>query len=154
MTISQLKYCLAVAEHRNFTTAAEHVFVTQPTLSMQIQKLENELDLKIFDRTQKPIGLTFIGEKIIAQAKLIVSESDRIQDVIDQEKGIIGGDFKLGIIPTVMPTLLPMFLKSVLNEFPNLNLEIQEMSTKQIIENLEKGLLLSLIHISEPTRRP
>ena len=106
MTISQLKYCLAVAEHRNFTTAAEHVFVTQPTLSMQIQKLENELDLKIFDRTQKPIGLTFIGEKIIAQAKLIVSESDRIQDVIDQEKGIIGGDFKSGIIPTVMPLSL------------------------------------------------
>ncbi|MDG1723904.1 MAG: hydrogen peroxide-inducible genes activator [Flavobacteriaceae bacterium] len=141
MTITQLKYCIAVAEYRNFTTAAQHVYVTQPTLSMQIQKLEQELDLKIFDRTQKPIGLTAVGEKIIQQAHLIVAESDRIQDVIQQEKGVIGGNFKLGIIPTVMSTLLPLFLQTVLKAYPKLILEIEEMPTQQIIENLEKGTL-------------
>ena len=138
MTITQLKYCIAVAEHRNFTTAAQHVYVTQPTLSMQIQKLEQELDLKIFDRAQKPIGLTAVGEKIIEQARLIVAESDRIQDVIQQEKGVIGGSFKLGIIPTVMSTLLPLFLQTVLKAYPKLVLEIEEMPTQQIVENLEK----------------
>ena len=141
MTITQLKYCIAVAEHRNFTTAAQHVHVTQPTLSMQIQKLELELDLKIFDRTQKPIGLTAVGEKIIQQAHLIVAESDRIQDVIQQEKGLIGGSFKLGIIPTVMSSLLPLFLQTVLKVYPKLILEIEEMPTKQIIEHLENGTL-------------
>ncbi len=157
MTITQLKYCIAVAEHRNFTTAADHVFVTQPTLSMQIQKLEQELDLKIFDRSQKPIGLTAVGEKIIQQAHLIVAEADRMQDVIQQEKGVIGGSFKLGVIPTIMPTLLPMFLQTVLKAFPKLVLEIEEMPTQQIIENLEKGTLdagilatpLELEHILE-----
>ena len=120
MTITQLKYCIAVAEHRNFTTAAEYVHVTQPTLSMQIQKLEQELNLTIFDRAQKPIALTAIGKKIIDQAKLIVGESDRMLDVVDQEKGIIGGTFTLGIIPTIMPTLLPMFLQTVLKSYPQL----------------------------------
>lgn len=141
MTITQLKYCIAVAEHRNFTTAAEYAFVTQPTLSMQIQKLEQELDLTIFDRTQKPIGLTAVGKKIIEQAKLIVAESERMLDVVDQEKGVIGGTFKLGIIPTIMPTLLPMFLQTVLKAYPQLVLEIEEMPTQQILEHLEKGTL-------------
>lgn len=141
MTITQLKYCIAVAEHRNFTTAAEHAFVTQPTLSMQIQKLEQELDLIIFDRAQKPIGLTEVGRKIIEQAKLIVSESERMLDVVEQEKGLIGGTFKLGIIPTIMPTLLPMFLQTILKAYPQLALEIEEMPTQQILEHLEKGTL-------------
>ena len=141
MTITQLKYCIAVAEHRNFTTAAEYVHVTQPTLSMQIQKLEQELNLTIFDRAQKPIALTAIGKKIIDQAKLIVGESDRMLDVVDQEKGIIGGTFKLGIIPTIMPTLLPMFLQTVLKSYPQLALEIEEMPTHLILERLENGTL-------------
>jgi LysR family hydrogen peroxide-inducible transcriptional activator len=141
MTITQLKYCIAVAEHRNFTIAAEHAFVTQPTLSMQIQKIEQELGVKIFDRTQKPIGLTAVGEKIIMQAKLIVAESTRMLDVVEQEKGVIGGTFKLGIIPTVMPTLLPMFLQTILKAYTELKLEIEEMPTHQIIEQLEKGTL-------------
>ncbi len=141
MTITQLKYCIAVAEHRNFTTAAEYVHVTQPTLSMQIQKLEQELKLTIFDRAQKPIALTAIGKKIIDQAKLIVGESDRMLDVVDQEKGIIGGTFTLGIIPTIMPTLLPMFLQTVLKSYPQLALEIEEMPTHLILERLENGTL-------------
>ena len=112
MTITQLYYVLAVAENQNFTKAAEKCFVTQPTLSMQIQKLEDELDILIFDRSKKPIELTDVGRKIVNQAKNIVNESYRIKDIVDQQKGFIGGEFKLGIIPTVMPTLLPMFLKT------------------------------------------
>ena len=82
MTITQLKYVLAVAEYKNFTQAAEHSFVTQPTLSMQIQKLEEELEVTIFNRKKKPIQLTPIGEKIIQQARLIVDESERINDIV------------------------------------------------------------------------
>ena len=107
MTITQLHYVLAIAEHRNFTKAAAKCFVTQPTLSTQIQKLEDELDILIFDRSKKPIELTDVGRKIVNQAKNIVAESERIQDIVDQQKGFVGGEFRLGIIPTVMPTLLP-----------------------------------------------
>ena len=141
MTITQLKYVLAVAEHQNFTKAAAHVFVTQPTLSMQIQKLEEELSILIFDRSKKPIELTEVGEKIVNQAKNIVNESERMQDVVDQEKGFIGGDFRLGIIPTVMPTLLPMFLKSFIRKYPKVHLKIEELTTAEIIIKLNDGHL-------------
>ncbi|HLV93301.1 MAG TPA: LysR substrate-binding domain-containing protein [Aequorivita sp.] len=139
MTITQLKYVLAVAEHQNFTRAAENVFVTQPTLSMQIQKLEEELDILIFDRTKKPIELTEVGKKIVDQARNIVNESERMQDVVDQEKGYIGGLFRLGIIPTVMPTLLPMFLKTFSNRYPKVQLKIEELNTDEIITQLNEG---------------
>ena len=141
MTITQLKYVLAVAEHQNFTKAAAHVFVTQPTLSMQIQKLEEELSILIFDRSKKPIELTEVGEKIVNQARNIVNESERMQDVVDQEKGFIGGDFRLGIIPTVMPTLLPMFLKSFIKKYPKVHLKIEELTTAEIIIKLNDGHL-------------
>ncbi len=141
MTITQLKYLLAVAEYKNFTLAAEHSFVTQPTLSMQIQKLEDELDVTIFNRKKKPIELTSIGVKIIQQAKLIVDESERINDIVDQQKGFIGGEFKLGIIPTIMPTLLPIFLKNFLNKYPKVKLIIEELTTEDIIKKLSEGHL-------------
>jgi LysR family hydrogen peroxide-inducible transcriptional activator len=139
MTITQLKYVLAVAEYKNFTIASEHCFVTQPTLSMQIQKLEEELDTQIFNRKKKPIQLTEIGVKIIDQAKIIVNESNRITDIVDQQKGFVGGDFKLGIIPTVMPTLLPLFLKSFIKKYPKVNLKIEELTTEDIIKKLADG---------------
>lgn len=141
MTITQLKYVLAVAEHQNFTKAAEKTFVTQPTLSMQIQKLEQELDILIFDRGKKPIELTAVGKKIVEQARSIVNESERMQDVVDQEKGYIGGAFKLGIIPTVMPTLLPMFLKTFSNRYPKVQLRIEELNTDEIIAQINEGYL-------------
>ena len=127
MTITQLKYVLAVAEHQNFTKAAKHVFVTQPTLSMQIQKLEEELDIQIFDRSKKPIQLTEVGKKLVIQARNIVNESNRMQDVVDQQKGFIGGEFSLGIIPTVMPTLLPMFLNTYIKKYPKVKLKIIQL---------------------------
>lgn len=141
MTITQLKYVLAVAEHQNFTKAAEKTFVTQPTLSMQIQKLEDELEILIFDRSRKPIELTAVGKKIVEQARNIVNESERMQDVVDQEKGFIGGTFKLGIIPTVMPTLLPMFLKNFSNRYPKVQLKIEELNTDEIITKINDGYL-------------
>ena len=139
MTITQLKYVLAVAEHQNFTIASEHCFVTQPTLSMQIQKLEEALETKIFNRNKKPIQLTEIGRKIVEQAKIIVDESNRINDIVDQQKGFIGGDFKLGIIPTIMPTLLPIFLKSFIKKYPKINLKIEELTTEEIVKKLSDG---------------
>lgn len=139
MTITQLKYVLAVAEYKNFTIASEHCFVTQPTLSMQIQKLEDELDTKIFNRNKKPIQLTEIGIKIIEQAKIIVDESNRITDIVEQQKGYIGGDFKLGIIPTIMPTLLPLFLKTFIKKYPKINLKIEELTTEEIVKKLTDG---------------
>ncbi|MBP0905379.1 LysR substrate-binding domain-containing protein [Mariniflexile gromovii] len=141
MTITQLYYVLAVAENQNFTKAAEKCFVTQPTLSMQIQKLEEELDIQIFDRSKKPIELTDVGRKIVTQARNIVNESYRIQDIVDQQKGFIGGEFKLGIIPTVMPTLLPMFLKNFIKKHPKIKLKIEELTTEEIIERLKDGHL-------------
>ena len=141
MTITQLYYVLAVAENKNFTKAAEKCFVTQPTLSMQIQKLEDELDILIFDRSKKPIELTEVGQKIVAQAKNIVNESLRIQDIVDQQKGFVGGEFKLGIIPTIMPTLLPMFLKTFIKKYPGIKLKIEELTTEDIIYKLNEGHL-------------
>lgn len=141
MTITQLQYVLAVAEHKNFTLAAEKCFVTQPTLSMQIQKIEEELGIQIFDRSKKPIQLTDIGQKIVNQSKNIVNEANRIQDIVDQQKGFIGGEFRLGIIPTVMPTLLPMFLTNFIKKYPKVNLIIEELNTDEIITRLKNGHL-------------
>lgn len=141
MTITQLQYVLAVAEYKNFTYAAEKCFVTQPTLSMQIQKIEEELGIQIFDRTKKPIQLTEIGEKIVNQAKNIVNEADRIQDIVQHQKGFIGGEFRLGIIPTIMPTLLPMFLNNFIKKYPKVKLIIEELNTDEIISKLNNGHL-------------
>ncbi|WP_336128547.1 LysR substrate-binding domain-containing protein [Mesoflavibacter sp. CH_XMU1422-2] len=141
MTITQLSYVLAVAEHQNFTKAAQKCFVTQPTLSMQIQKLEDELDVLIFDRSKKPIELTEVGKKLVTQARNIVNESNRIQDIVDQEKGFVGGEFKLGIIPTVMPTLLPMFLNNFVKKYPKVKLKIEELTTEEIITRINDGHL-------------
>lgn len=141
MTITQLKYVLAVAKHQNFTIASEHCFVTQPTLSMQIHKLEESLDIQIFNRNKKPIELTDVGEKIVAQAKIIVNESNRINDIVDQEKGYIGGEFKIGIIPTIMPSLLPLFLKIFNRKYPKVELIINELTTDQVVQKLNDGYL-------------
>ena len=141
MTITQLQYVLAVAENRNFTLAAKKCFVTQPTLSMQIQKIEEELNILIFDRSKKPIQLTEIGQKIVNQAKNIVNEADRIKDIVEQQKGFIGGEFRLGIIPTIMPTLLPMFLNNFIKKYPKIKLIIEELNTDEIIVKLKNGHL-------------
>jgi LysR family hydrogen peroxide-inducible transcriptional activator len=141
MTLTQLRYLLSVAEYGNFTLAAEKSFVTQPTLSMQIQKLEDELEVKIFNRNTKPIGLTAIGKTIVAQAKVILQEAQRMEDAVAQEKGSVSGTFRLGIIPTVMPTLLPMFLTNFIKKYPKVDLKIEEITTENICNLIDKGQL-------------
>lgn len=141
MTITQLEYIIAVDTHRHFARAAEHCFVTQPTLSMQIHKLEEELGVTIFDRSRKPLQPTDIGIQILQQARVVVSEEKRIEEIIQTHKGEIAGDFKLAVIPTVASSLLPRFLKCFLNDYPKVNLQIEELQTKVIIERLKNGML-------------
>ena len=141
MTITQLKYTLAVAEHGNFTTASDKCFVTQPTLSMQVQKLEEELGVVIFNRSTKPLQVTEIGQKVLFQAKKIVEESSRMNDVVSEEKGIIGGTLKVGIIPTVSSTLLPLFLNIFTKKHKNVELKIEEFNTETINQKLEDNTI-------------
>ena len=141
MTIVQFQYILAVAQYKNFSVAAEKCFVTQPTLSMQVQRLEEELDVLIFDRSKKPIRVTEVGEKILKQAESIVNESERIKSIIAEHKGFIGGRFRLGIIPTVAPTLLPMFLNNFTKKYPKVELHVEEMTTRECVRELSEGSL-------------
>lgn len=141
MTLVQLQYVLAVAEYKNFTLAADKSFVTQPTLSMQIQKLEKELNIEIFDRTNQPIKLTQIGEKVVEQAKVILREANKMSHLVFEEKGQVEGDFYIGVIPTVLPTLVPMFYRTFEKSFPKSNLIIKELQTDEIINNLQEGTL-------------
>lgn len=141
MTLVQLEYVLAVAESRNFTLASEKVFVTQPTLSMQIQKLERELDVEIFDRSTHPIKITSIGKKIIDQARIILRESRNMYHVVNDSRDSLQGDFHLGIVPTVLPTLVPLFYKNFRKAFPKANLIIKEMKTEDILASLSDDTL-------------
>lgn len=141
MNIQHLKYILAVDTHRHFAKAAEKCFVTQPTLSMMVQKLEEELGVKIFDRSRQPVVPTEAGEKLIEQAKIILQEVDRMTLIVDELKGEIKGELRLGIIPTVAPYLLPLFLHSFLKKYPLLKLKITELTTQQIIDKLKNHQL-------------
>ncbi|GAB6010442.1 hydrogen peroxide-inducible genes activator [Dysgonomonas reticulitermitis] len=141
MNIQQLEYIIAVDNHRHFAKAAEASFVTQPTLSMMIQKLEDELGVKIFDRSQLPVQPTVIGTQIINQARVIVSQVKQIREIIQEEKGIIQGVFKLGIIPTIAPYLLPKLMKAHDENGYDIVLVIEETTTGQIIEKLLNGAL-------------
>ena len=136
MTLIQLEYVLAVAENRNFTLAAEKVFVTQPTLSMQIQKLEKELDVEIFDRSTHPIKITSIGKQIIDQAKVILRETRRMGLMVNDLRDSLEGEFVVGIIPTVLPTLVPLIYKNFKAKFPKAEFKLKEMKTEEIIEAL------------------
>lgn len=137
MNIQQLTYVLAVDTHRHFANAAEKCFVTQPTLSMMIQKLEEELDVKIFDRSKQPVVPTEAGELVIRQAKIILQEANRLKLIVGELKGQMKGELKLGIIPTVAPYLLPLFLNSFLKKYPLLKIKITELTTQQIIDKLK-----------------
>lgn len=141
MNIQQLEYIIAVDNYRHFAKAAEASFVTQPTLSMMTQKLEEELGVKIFDRSQLPVQPTPIGIQIINQARVIVSQVKQIKEIIQEEKGIVKGVFKLGIIPTISPYLLPkLMLHHEKNGF-DIELFIEETTTTQLVEGLLNGSL-------------
>ena len=137
MNIQQLEYVIAVDTHRHFVKAAEKCFVTQATLSMMIKKLEEELSVKIFDRSRQPVIPTEIGKKIIAQAKIILNESSRLKELVQDEQAELKGELRIGVIPTLAPYLLPLFMNSFLEKYPSVKLKISEFTTDQIIYKLE-----------------
>ena len=139
MTLQQLEYILAVNQFRHFAKAAEYCRVTQPTLSAMIQKLEEELDTKIFDRSQQPVCPTPIGIHIIEQAQNILVQANRIKNIIEEEKHSLTGTFKLGILPTVAPYLLPRFFPQLMKKYPDLDIRVVEMKTNDIKKALQTG---------------
>ncbi len=141
MNLQQLDYIIAIDTHRHFQQAAKKCFVTQATLSMMIQKLEDELGVKIFDRSKKPVKPTDIGKKIIAQARRIAAEAARVSELIKEEKGEVSGELRIGIIPTLAPYLLPLFLKKYVTDYPQVKLLINEFTTSIIIDRLKDGQL-------------
>lgn len=139
MTLVQLEYIIAVDTWRHFATAATHCFVTQPTLSMQIQKLEEELDIKIFDRSKQPVVPTEIGTEIIDQARKIVAEKNALLESVQSKKGMLVGELRIGIIPTLAPYLLPLFIQPFTKKYPAVRLVVHEMMTELIVARLREG---------------
>ena len=151
MTITQLEYIVAVDTYKSFGHAADKCFITQPTLSMQIQKLEEQLDVILFDRQKKPIETTEIGISVIAQAREVLKEHRKITEIIKDQKGILSGNFHIGIIPTIAPYLVPLFLLNFIEKYPEVTITISELTTAQILEQLKNGIIDCGI-LATPTR--
>jgi len=139
MTFVQLEYIVAVDTYRHFATAAGNCFVTQPTLSMQVQKLEEELGLKIFDRSKQPVIPTEAGREIIGQARRILGEKHIITEIVQEKKGILSGELRIGIIPTLAPYLLPLFIQGFTTKYPQIKLVVNELTTEMVIARLREG---------------
>jgi LysR family hydrogen peroxide-inducible transcriptional activator len=141
MTLQQLEYIVALDEYRHYVTAASHSFVSQPNLTMQVKKLEDEIGVRIFDRNKKPLQPTEIGKEVILRARQILREAKQLKEFVNHEKESMEGEFTIGIIPTVAPYLLPQFLPLFMEENPKVHLKIQELQTSQIISQLENGII-------------
>jgi LysR family transcriptional regulator, hydrogen peroxide-inducible genes activator len=141
MTLQQLQYVVALDEYRHYVTAAEHSFVSQPNLTMQVKKLEDEIGVKIFDRDKKPLQPTEVGKQVIIRARQILRESRQLKEFVNHEKESMDGEFTMGIIPTLAPYLLPLLLPLFIKENPKVYLKIQELQTGQIISQLENGII-------------
>jgi len=137
-SFTQLRYIIAVEKFKNFVKAAKSCGVSQPSLSMQIQKLEQELGTTIFDRSKNPITTTDIGKKILKQAKITLKQKEMIGEIILADKTELSGELRIAIIPTISTYLIPLFLKIVQKNFPNMQLNIEEQTTEQILENLNQ----------------
>lgn len=159
MNLQQLEYIVAVDNHRHFVQAAEYCNITQPTLSMMIKKLEDELCVKIFDRTKQPIVPTSIGRKLIDQAKLILRETGQMNEIAKFYNGDLSGELHIGIIPTIAPYLLPNFIGSFILKYPKIRLHISEMITERIhtelkLGNLDVGILATTLDDKALTEIP
>ncbi|MCA9732342.1 MAG: LysR family transcriptional regulator [Deferribacteres bacterium] len=159
MTLTQLEYIIAVYDSGSFSKAAEQCFITQPTLSMQIQKLEDELGIIIFDRSKKPVKATPIGEKVIEQARYNVQGLRRIKEVVQEHTEEVAGHLRVGIIPTLAPYLLPLFVPIFLQKYPKVSLSIVELVSEQIMSGLKQnkldiGLLVTPLNDSALTETP
>ncbi len=154
-----MQYVVAVDTYRHFATAAEKCFVSQPTLSMQLKKMEEELGLVLFDRSRQPVVPTDAGRKVIEQARLVLHEAESIYRMAQEAKDEISGEFRIGVIPTIAPFLLPLFAGDFKRQFPQIQLKVQEVVTEQIEELLQKdmldaGLLVTPLHNQNIIEQP
>lgn len=159
IALTQLEYIVAIDEYRHFATAAEKCFVTQPTLSMQIKKLEDELGVIIFDRSRQPVVPTDLGAKLIEQARMTLSATQRIKEIIQEEQQEVEGTLKIGIIPTLAPYLLPVFIGPYIRKYPAVKVEVEELVSEEIIRRLKRdmldvGLFVTPYHDEKIVERP
>lgn len=139
MTLTQLEYILAVDQYRHFAQAARACYITQPTLSMQLHKLEEELGIKIFDRSKQPVLPTEQGLEVIEQARKIIAERDLLLEFTHHKKDEVSGFLRLGIIPTLAPYLLPLFVNSFIKKFPLVKLQVTELNTTSLVQKVKEG---------------
>ena len=159
MTITQIEYIVAVDDYRNFALAAQHCGVTQPTLSMQIKKLEEDLGVIVFDRSKKPVIPTEIGVQIIHHAKSTLQGFNQIRDIIRENEAHVQGQLRIGIISTLSPYLLPMFLLSFTEKYPGVEVSIEELLSEQIMDKLKEdhldvGILATPVSDTELSEDP
>jgi LysR family transcriptional regulator, hydrogen peroxide-inducible genes activator len=153
MNLQQLEYIVAVDTHRHFVKAANSCFVTQATLSMMIRKLEDELGARIFDRSKQPVVPTDVGKAIVEQARVVLRESKRLEELVQSQKGMLTGHLRLGIIPTLAPYLLPLFLPLFARDYPQIHLNVAEMNTDALMRQLEDQQLDAAI-LATPLNHP
>ena len=139
MTLQQLEYVIALDTYRHYVTAAERCFVTQPTITTQVKKLEAEIGANIFDRSTTPLKPTAIGEVIIQKARSIVQEVQQLKEMVNTERESIQGTFRIGVIPTISQYLVPKFAGRFAKHYPETVLHIEELKTENIIEALAKN---------------
>ena len=151
MNIQQLEYILAVDTYRHFAKAAEHCRVTQPTLSMMIQKLEDELGVKLFDRNTQPVSPTPAGRKVIDQARVVLYQTSLIKEIVNEEEQSLKGTFRLAVLPTIAPYLLPRFFQQLSENHPDLDIRIKEMQTAPTLKALIDGKIDAAIIANQPT---
>ncbi len=141
ITLTQLEYIVAVDTHRHFGKAAESCFITQPTLSMQIKKLEEDMEIIIFDRSKQPLIPTDVGARIIEQARVVLKQSEEIINIVKDHKNQVSGMLRIGIIPTLAPYLLPIFIGQYKKRYPNIFIKVTEATTENIVTLLNKDLI-------------
>lgn len=159
MTLTQLEYLVAVDVHRHFARAAEACHVTQPSLSMQLQKLEDELGVRLFDRSRQPVMPTAIGVEVVRQAKVILQQSRQLRTLIAEQRDGLSGEVRVGVIPTVAPYLLPLFLPRFLKKFTDVKLSITELTTDELLkqlkaEALDVGMLVTPLNDPDLAEHP
>ncbi|UKK52525.1 LysR substrate-binding domain-containing protein [Prevotella sp. E2-28] len=141
MTLQQLKYIVAIDRYRNFAKAADACGISQPTLSAMLVKLEEELDVRIFERSNKSVTPTIAGEKIIHQAERAIAEAERITELVSEDKGDVAGELKLSVGPTIAPYILPKFIRHYIESYPQVKLSIREMKADVMLSELQLGHL-------------
>lgn len=137
MNLQQLEYIIAINECRHFVKAAEKCNVTQPTLSMMVQKLEDELNFRIFDRSKSPIIPTANGMEVIERARTILAEVSRLKEFAKELRNEVSGTLRLGVIPTLAPYLMPLFVEDMIQKYPLLKISIKDLATNSLIEALK-----------------